>query len=104
MTVFGTYHLPPQTGLYYFDNLDKTFDTFIDCKKRFLIVRFNTKSRIDSFVYEHEIDSLVNEETFFKRLFIWGVRLDKKREGAIPECCVCMKLGCFSSRSDKAGP
>ena len=47
--------------------VDKIFGTSIDYK----INVFNTKvynSRIESFVYEHELDNLVKEETYFKVL------------------------------------
>ena len=34
--LFGTYHLPSQADIYYFDNLDKVFDTYSSYEKRYL--------------------------------------------------------------------
>ena len=55
--LFRTYHPLTQADIYYFDNLDKAFDTYSCYEKRLLIGDFNTETsehRIDSFVYEHE--------------------------------------------------
>ena len=65
----ATCHLPSQADIYYFDNLDKTFDTYSNYEKRLLTGDFNTEisePRIDSFVYEHELHNLVKEKTCFK--------------------------------------
>ena len=48
--------------MYYFDNLDKAFDTYCSYEKRLFIGDFNTEisePRIDSFVYEYELHNLV---------------------------------------------
>ena len=67
--LFGTYHPPCQADIYYFDNLDRAFDTYISYEKRLLIGDFNTETsepRIDSFIYEHDLQNLVKEKTYFK--------------------------------------
>ena len=67
--LLGTYHPPSQADIYYFDNLDKAFDTYSSYEKRLLIGDFNTETsepRIDCFVYEHELHNLVKEKTCFK--------------------------------------
>ena len=65
---FGTYHLPSQINIYYFDNLDKAFDTYSSHEKGLLIGDFNTEiseSHIDSLLNEHELHNLVKEKTCF---------------------------------------
>ena len=67
--LFGKYHPPSQADVYYFDNLDKAFDTYSSYEKRLLIGDFNTETsepRIDSFIYEHDLQNLVKEKTCFK--------------------------------------
>ena len=67
--LFGTYHPPSEADIYYFDNLDKAFDTYSSYEKRLLIADFNTETsepRIDSFIYEHDLQNLVKEKTCFK--------------------------------------
>ena len=67
--LFGTYHLPSQADIYYFDNLDKAFETYSSYEKQLLIGDFNTEisePRIDSFIYEHDLHNLVKEKTCFK--------------------------------------
>ena len=67
--LFGTYHLPSQADIYYFDNLDKAFYTYSSYEKRLFIWDFNTETsepRIDSFIYEHDLHNLVKEKTCFK--------------------------------------
>ena len=67
--LFGTYHTPSQADIYYFDNLDKAFDTYSSYEKRLLIGDFNTETsepRIDSFTYEHDLQNLVKEKPCFK--------------------------------------
>ena len=67
--LFGTYHPPSKADIYYFDNLDKAFDTYSSYEKRLLIGDFNTETsepRIDSFIYEHDLQNLVKEKTCFK--------------------------------------
>ena len=41
--LFGTYHPPSQADIYYFDNLDKRFDTYSSYEKCLLIGDFNTE-------------------------------------------------------------
>ena len=62
-------HTTHQADIYYFDNLDKAFDTYSSYAKRLLIGDFNTETsepRINSFIYEHELQNLVKERTCFK--------------------------------------
>ena len=69
--LFGTYDPPSQTGIYYFDKLDKAFDTYSIYEKRLLIGVFNTETsepRTDSSVYAHELNNLVKEKTCFKNV------------------------------------
>ena len=71
--LFGTYHPPSQADIYFFDNLDKAFDTWISYQKRLLIGDFITETsetHLDFFVYEHELHSLVKEKTCFKSVHI----------------------------------
>ena len=66
--IFGTYHPPSEADIYYFDNLDKAFDTYSSYEKRLLIGDFNTEtseSRVDSFIYEHDLQNLAKEKTCF---------------------------------------
>ena len=65
--LFGTYHPPSQVDIYYFDNLDKAFDTYSSYEKRLLIRNFNTgtsEPRIDSFIYQHDLHNLMEENMF----------------------------------------
>ena len=65
------WNIPPTISSRYL-NLDKSFDTCSSYDKRLLIGDFNTeisKPRIDSFVYEHELQDLVKEKTCFKSAY-----------------------------------
>ena len=42
--LFGTYHPPSQADIYYFDYLDKAYDTYSSYEKRLLIGEFNTET------------------------------------------------------------
>ena len=67
--LFGTCHPPSQADIYYFENLDKAFDTYSSYKKRLLIGDFKTETsepRIDSFIYQNDLQNLVKEKTCFK--------------------------------------
>ena len=67
--LFGTYHPPSQADFYYFDKLDKAFDTYSSYEKLLLIGDLNTETsepRIDCFVYEHKLHNLVKVKTCFK--------------------------------------
>ena len=67
--LFGTYYLPSQADIYYFDNLDKALGTYSIYVKRLHLGDFNTElsePRIDCFVYEHELHNLVKEKTSFR--------------------------------------
>ena len=41
--LFGTYHPSSQADIYYFDNLDKAFDTYSSYEKRLLLGDSNTE-------------------------------------------------------------
>ena len=61
MAAFRTYHPPYQADIYYFDNLDKAFDTHSSYEKCLHIGDFNTETsdpRIDSFIYKHDLKVL----------------------------------------------
>ena len=63
------YHPPSHADIYYFDDLDKAFDTYSSYEKRLLIRDFSTEISepcIDSFIYEHDLHNLVKEKTCFK--------------------------------------
>ena len=57
--IFGTCNPPFQADIYYFDNLDKSFDTYSSYEKRLLIGDFNTETSglgIDSLIYDHDLN------------------------------------------------
>ena len=63
------YHPRSQANIYYFDNLDKAFDTLSSYEKLLPIGDFNTETSepcIDSFVFEHELHNLGKERSCFK--------------------------------------
>ena len=66
--LFGTYHPPTQNDLYYFNQLDKAIDTYNSYDKILLIGDFNAEineSYLESFLYEHDLENLVKENTCF---------------------------------------
>ena len=67
--LFGTYHPPSQNDIYYFNQLDKAIDTYNNYDKILLIGDFNaekTEPCLESFLYEHDLQNLVKENTCFK--------------------------------------
>ena len=67
--LFGTYHPPSQNDIYYFNQLDKAIDTYNNYDKILLTGDFNaetTEPNLESFLYEHDLQNLVNESTCFK--------------------------------------
>ena len=44
--LFGTYHLPSQNGIYYFNQLDKAINTYNNCDKVLLIRDFNAETTV----------------------------------------------------------
>ena len=65
----GTYHPPLQNDIYYFNQLDKAIDTYNNYEKVLLIGDFNaetTEPCLESFLYEHDLQNLVKENTCFK--------------------------------------
>ena len=67
--LFGTYHPPSQNYIYYFNQLDKAIDTYNNYDKILLIGDFNietTEPCLESFLYEHDLQNLVKENTCFK--------------------------------------
>ena len=76
--LFGTYHQPFHADIYYFDNLDKAFDTYSDYEKRLPVGYFNTEisePRIESLLYEHELQNLVKDKTCFKSIYKPSINL-----------------------------
>ena len=69
MAAFWNIPPPSKADIYYFDNLDKAFDTCSSYENRLLIGDFNTETSepcIDPFIYEHDLHNLVKEKTCFK--------------------------------------
>ena len=69
--LLGTYHPLSQSDQYYFDNLDKSLDTYSDYEKSLIIGDFNaqaTDQYLSSFLYQHELSSIVKESTCFKNV------------------------------------
>ena len=67
--LFETYHPLFHADVYYFDNLNKAFNTYSGYEKSLLVGSFImeiSEPRIESFVYEHELHNLVKEKTGFK--------------------------------------
>ena len=67
--LLGTYHPPSQNDIYYFNQLDKAIDTYNNYEKILLIGDFNaetTEPCLESFLYEHDLQNLVKENTCFK--------------------------------------
>ena len=56
--LLGTYHPPSQSDQYYFNNLDKSLDTYSNYEKTLLVGDFNaqtTDQYLSSFLYQHEL-------------------------------------------------
>ena len=69
LLLLGTYHPLSQSDLYYFNNLDKSLDTYSNYEKTLLVGDFNaqtTDQYLSSFLYQHELSSIVKESTCFK--------------------------------------
>ena len=67
--LLGTYHPPTQNDIYYFNQLDKAIDTYNNYEKILLIGDFNaetTEPCLESFLYEHDLQNFVKENTCFK--------------------------------------
>ena len=67
----GTYHPPSQSDQYYFKNLDKSLDTYSNYEKKLLVGGFNAQisdQHLSSFLYQHELSSIVKESTSFKNV------------------------------------
>ena len=67
----GTYHPPSQSDECLFNNLDKVLDSYSRYDKVLLVRNFNTEiseQSIESFLYMHELCSLVKEKTCFKNM------------------------------------
>ena len=70
-TSLGTYHPPFQSNQYYFNNLNRSLDTYINYEKILLVRDFNaqtTDQYLSSFLYQHELSSIVKESTCFKNV------------------------------------
>ena len=69
--LIGTYHSPSQSDQYYFNNLDKSLDTYSNYEKNLLVGDFNAQTTYQyssSFLYQHELSSIVKESTCFKNV------------------------------------
>ena len=69
--LLGTYHPPSQPDQYYFDNLDKSLDTYSNYEKKLLVGDFNaqtTDQYLSSFLYQHELSIIVKESMCFKNV------------------------------------
>ena len=69
--MLGTYHPPSQSGLYFFENVDKALDMQSYYGKILLTGNFNGKiydHYLETFLYEHELKILVKEKTCFKSI------------------------------------
>ena len=68
-TSLGTYHPPSQSNQYYFNNLNRSLDTYINYEKILLVGDFNahtTDQYLSSFLYQHELSSIVKESRYIK--------------------------------------
>ena len=67
--LWGTYHPSYQSDEYFFNNPDEALDTYSRYDKVLLVGDFNTEileTRIESFLYMHELCNLVKVKTFSK--------------------------------------
>ena len=67
--LLGTYNPLCQSDQYYFNNLDKSLDTYSNYEKILLVGDFNTQTidhYLSSFLYRHELSSIVKESPCFK--------------------------------------
>ena len=67
----GAYHPPSQSNSYFFEHLDKALDIYSNYEKVLLTGDFNseiTEPCMDSFLYQHDMTSLVKEKTCFKSI------------------------------------
>ena len=68
-TSLGTYHPPFQSNQCYFNNLNRSLDTYINYEKILLVGDFNaqtTDQYLSSFLYQHELSSIVKESRYIK--------------------------------------
>ena len=66
-----TYHPPSQSDSYFSEHLDKALDIYSNYEKVLLTGDFNsgiTEPCMDSFLYQHDVTSLVKEKTCFKSI------------------------------------
>ena len=69
--LLGTYHPLSQSDQYYLNNLDKLLDTYSNYEKTLLVGDFNAQTTdhyLSSFLYRHELSSIVKESTCFKNV------------------------------------
>ena len=69
--LLGTYHSPSQSDQYDFDNVDKSLNTYSNYEKILSVGNFNaqrTDQYLSSFLYQHELSSIVKESTCFKNV------------------------------------
>ena len=69
--MLGTYHPPSQSDQYFFEIVDKALDMYSYYDKILLTGDFNAEihdNYLQSFLYQHELKSLVKEKTCFKSI------------------------------------
>ena len=67
LLLMGAYNPPSQGDNYFFEHLDKALDIYCNYEKVLLLGDFNseiTEPCMDSFLYQHDMTSLVKEKTF----------------------------------------
>ena len=70
-TSLGTYHPPSQSNQYYFNNFNRSLGTYRNYEKILLVGDFNaqtTDQYLSSFLYQHELSSIVKERRYFKNV------------------------------------
>ena len=69
--LLGTYHPLSQSHRYYFNNLDKSLDTYSNYERILLVGDINAQTAnqfLSSFLYQHELSSIVKEIMCFKNV------------------------------------
>ena len=69
--LLGTYHSPSQSDRYFFENLHKALGVYSYYDKTLLTGDFNAEIHddyLENFLFQHELKSLVQEETYFKSI------------------------------------
>ena len=73
MTTHWNIHPRSRCDQYYFNNLDKSLDTFCNYEKNLLVEDFNAQATdhcLSSFLNQHELSGIVKESTCLKMFLI----------------------------------